>query len=119
MYKLIHKKSNREKRKLKIRSKIFGTAERPRLSVFRSSRYTYAQIINDELGTTLVDVMAEAMKPTKGSNKSDFAFELGKKIAEKAKSKGIESVVFDRNGYVYKGRVQKLVDGAREGGLHV
>lgn len=119
MYKVTLRKSNRARRKLKIRNKIYGTSERPRLTVFRSSRYTYAQIINDELGKTLVDVMAEALKPVKGKNKSDYAFELGKKLAEKAKAANIEAVVFDRNGYIYKGRVQKLVEGVREGGLRV
>ncbi len=119
MYKVTLRKTNRARRKLGIRNKIYGTAERPRLTVFRSTRYTYAQIINDEKGITIVDVMSEAMKPTKGVKKSDYAFEMGKKIAEKAKSKNIETVVFDRNGYIYKGRVQKLVDGAREGGLRV
>ncbi len=97
-----------------IRKKIFGTASKPRLTVFRSNKKIYAQIIDDNKGVTLAS--AFAMGNEKG-NKVDISKEVGKKLAESAKKQGIESVVFDRNGYLYHGRVAALAEGAREGGL--
>jgi len=119
MYKVILGKSRREKRKLKIRSKISGTGKKPRLSVFRSLRFTYAQLIDDVKGSTLIDISDSVKKYHTGKKKSEAAFELGKLLAERAVKKGIAKAVFDRNGYKYQGRVKKLAEGAREGGLSI
>lgn len=100
--------------KAKIRSKIKGTNDTPRLSVFRSNKFIYAQIIDDTKGATLVE--ASDIKITKGT-KSERAQIVGKEIATKAKAKGITSVVFDRNGFKYTGRVKLVADEARKGGL--
>lgn len=100
--------------KAKIRSKIKGTNDTPRLSVFRSNKFIYAQIIDDTKGVTLVE--ASDIKTTKGT-KTERAQIVGKEIATKAKAKGIASVVFDRNGFKYTGRVKLVADEARKGGL--
>lgn len=95
-----------------------GTAERPRMSVFRSNRDIYVQLIDDTQGHTLAAVSSrDASVDTKGKVKVDQSKEVGKKIAEVAKAAGIETVVFDRGGYLYHGRVKALAEGAREGGL--
>ena len=111
--------SNKEVRRLKIRRRIrktvAGTAVRPRLSVFRSNKEIYAQLINDELGSTLAASSSKDIS-AKG-NKVEISKEVGKALAEKAKANGIETVVFDRAGYLYHGRVKSLAEGAREGGL--
>lgn len=107
--------NNRKKRHLKIRKHIIGTKTRPRLNVFRSNTHIFAQIIDDNLGKTLVsesDIKSEIK-----TNKKERAFEVGKKLAVKALKKGIEQIVFDRGGYLYHGRVAKLAEGAKEGGL--
>ena len=110
-------KQARLKRHLRVRSKISGTAERPRLDVFRSNSHIYAQLIDDVNGVTLAAA---------GSNEKDFgahggtcegARKVGQLIAERAAGKGISEVVFDRGGYIYHGRVKELAEGAREGGL--
>jgi len=119
MYKVMVRKNRRAKRKLKIRSKISGTLNKPRLSVFRSLRYTYAQLIYDVKGKTLIDVSESVKKYHDGKSKSQAAYELGKLLAEKALKKGIENAVFDRNGYRFHGRIKRLADGAREGGLNI
>lgn len=106
----IEKRARRQKR---IRSKVSGTAERPRLSVFKSNKYIYAQIIDDEKAHTLVDASSTDMKGTP----LEKAGAVGKDIAKKAGSKGIKKVVFDRGGYVFTGKVKALATGAREGGL--
>lgn len=98
----------------RVRSKIQGTSERPRLNVYRSNKAIYAQIVNDEEGKVLFG--ANSLKVTDG-NKTDQAAEVGRMIASKAKENNIEHVVFDRGGYLYHGRVKALADGAREGGL--
>ena len=110
----------RAKKHMKIRNRFSGTAERPRLAVFRSNNHMYAQIIDDTVGKTLAaastlekDVKAELEK----TNNVDAAAYLGTVIAKRALEKGITEVVFDRGGYIYHGRVQALADGAREGGL--
>lgn len=100
--------------KAKIRSKINGTAEFPRLSVFRSNKFIYAQIIDDTKGTTLVE--ASDIKIDKGT-KTERAKIVGEEIAKKAKAKNISSVVFDRNGFKYTGRVKLVAEAARSGGL--
>lgn len=99
-----------------IRKKVSGTAERPRISVFKSNTRIYAQIINDENGTTLASVSSGDLGATKNTN-VELSKEVGKKLAEKAVASGITEVVFDRNGYIYHGKVKALADGAREGGL--
>ena len=107
----------RMKRHQRVRGKISGTAERPRLSVFRSENNIYAQIIDDVAGNTLVSA-SSVEKGFEGSGGNvEAAKKVGAKVAERALQKGIEEVVFDRGGYIYHGRMQALADGAREGGL--
>jgi large subunit ribosomal protein L18 len=112
----------RKRRHYRVRKKVSGTAERPRLNVFRSLRHIYAQIIDDEVGHTLVSAStseAEVRKQVEGLNKTDQAHMVGKVLAERALAKGVTSVVFDRGGYKYHGRVKALADGSREGGLQL
>ncbi|HIT18705.1 MAG TPA: 50S ribosomal protein L18 [Candidatus Fimivivens faecavium] len=107
----------RLKRHARVRNKISGTAERPRLSVFRSEKHIYAQLIDDVKGVTLASASSlEKDFEGKGSDKA-AAREIGKRLAQKAAEKGITAVVFDRSGYIYHGRVKELAEGAREGGL--
>ncbi len=108
------KEQRRIKIKFRIRKHVNGTAERPRLSVFRSNKQIYAQVINDVDGRTLASASSLGMEKMP---KIQQAEKVGALVAEKAKSAGIESVVFDRNGYLYHGRVQALADAARQGGL--
>ncbi len=111
------KNAARLKRHIRVRGKISGTAECPRLAVYRSNKNIYAQIIDDVKGATLVSASSlEAGFEGIGSNK-EAAKKVGKMIAERAVQKGIEVVVFDRGGYIYHGRVSELAEGAREGGL--
>ena len=120
---MVHKKSRalvREKKHRRMRNHLSGTAERPRLAVFRSNNHMYAQIIDDTVGNTLVaastldkDVKAELEK----TNNVDAAAYLGTVVAKKALDKGIETVIFDRGGFIYAGKVQALADAAREAGL--
>ncbi|HKF47231.1 MAG TPA: 50S ribosomal protein L18 [Terracidiphilus sp.] len=98
----------------RIRRKLSGTAERPRLNVYRSLNHIYAQVIDDQNGTTIVS--ASTIKLKSGGNVA-AAKEIGKTIAERAKEKGVKKVVFDRGGYLYHGRVKALADAAREAGL--
>ena len=110
-------KGRRIKRHNRVRGKISGTAERPRLSVFRSENHIYAQIIDDVAGNTLV-AASSVEKGFEGNGSNiEAAKKVGAAIAESALKKGIENVVFDRGGYIYHGRVQALAEGAREGGL--
>ena len=109
-------RSQRIKRHARVRGKISGTAERPRLSVFRSEKNIYAQIIDDVAGHTLAAASSVEKDFGPGSNK-EAARKVGKLIAERALAKNIETVVFDRGGYLYHGRVLELAEGAREGGL--
>ncbi len=111
---------SRERRHYRVRKNLAGTAERPRLNIFRSSSGIYAQIIDDALGQTLVSASSvdkELRERLKGMKKSEQAKLVGQAVAERAKGKGITSVVFDRGGFKYIGRVKALADGAREGGL--
>lgn len=121
------KKEKRERRHRRIRAKVKGTTQKPRFSVFRSNKHIYLQLIDDEKGRTLVSVgdsasvkkvktKSKAGQP-KGRNKTELAFDAGKKIAELAKKKKIKYAVFDRGGYAYHGRVKAAAEGAREGGL--
>ena len=110
----------RIRRHIRVRKTLSGTSTRPRLNVFKSLSGIYVQIIDDEQGTTLVSastVDKELREKTKGMKKTEQAKEIGKAIAERAKSKGISTVVFDRGGFRYVGRVKALADAAREGGL--
>ncbi len=109
--------AQRLKRHKRVRSKISGTPERPRLNVFRSETNIYAQIIDDVAGVTLVSASSQEKGFACDGTKTDAAKKVGQIVAERAKAKGIETVVFDRGGYVYHGRVQALAEGAREGGL--
>ena len=113
----VSKKLNRRlKIKRGIRSKINGVANKPRLSVFKSNKAIYAQIIDDVKGHTLVAVSSSELD-TKDKPTLETSKKVGEKIAEKAKSCGIKTIVFDRGGYLYHGKVKALADGAREGGL--
>jgi len=109
----------RRRRIRSIRKKIHGTAERPRLRVFRSNKHIYAQIIDDDRGVTLVSMSSKAREfaPGDAKDKSEVARQVGRQLAERAKAAGIGKVVFDRGGYLYHGRVKALSEGAREGGL--
>jgi large subunit ribosomal protein L18 len=100
----------------RIRAKLSGTSERPRLNVYRSLNHIYAQVIDDQKGETIVSASSLALKLKTGGNVAS-AKEIGKAIAEQAVAKGIKQVVFDRGGYLYHGRVQALADAAREAGL--
>jgi len=111
------KLSRRDKIKKGIRKRLSGSAERPRLSVFRSNKGIYAQIIDDVAGTTLVSASSLSKEFGATGSKGEQSVAVGKLIAEKAKAAGIDTVVFDRNGYLYHGRVKQLAEGAREGGL--
>ena len=108
----------RQSRTRRVRKKISGTAERPRLRVFKSSRHIYAQLIDDD-GRTVVSMstLDGTLKSENVESKKAGAHKVGVLLAEKAKSLGVEKVVFDRGGYIYHGRVKSLSDGAREGGL--
>lgn len=111
---MVTKIARRNKIRTRIRGKISGTAERPRMSVFRSNKGIYVQVIDDLAGVTLA---AASSKGLEGGTKTEVAAKVGKEIAKKAQEKGITEVVFDRNGYLYHGRVKSLADAAREGGL--
>ena len=112
------KSEKRNRIRRRIRKVSFGTPERPRLSVFRSNKEIYAQIIDDQSGNTLVAASSrdKELSEVKGT-KSEIAAAVGKALAEKAIKSGIDAVAFDRGGYQYHGRVKSLADGAREGGL--
>jgi len=121
------KRQKKERRHRRIRAKIFGTAERPRLCVFSSNKHTYAQLIDDQQGKTLISAKDTELKIKVGKKiakqgkqlqgKIATAFKVGKLIAEKAIKNKINKVVFDRGGHTYHGRVKALAEGAREGGL--
>lgn len=111
------KASRRDRIKRSIRKNVFGTAERPRLTVFRSNAQIYAQIIDDNSGNTLVSCGSLKNDASQKVNKVEQAKMVGSEIAEKAIAAGISTVVFDRNGYLYHGRVKSLADSARESGL--
>lgn len=110
----------RERRHVRVRKHVSGTASRPRLNVFKSLTGIYAQIVDDNEGNTLISASTidkELREQVKGMKKIEQAKAIGKAVAERAKSKGISSVVFDRGGFRYVGRIKALADGAREGGL--
>ena len=109
------KTDRRYKIKLRVRGKISGTTERPRLTVFRSNKQIYAQVIDDLTGKTLAS--ASSLKLTDKAPKKEVAAKVGELIAKSAQEAGVSAVVFDRNGYLYHGRVKELADAARKGGL--
>jgi len=112
------KQLGRARRHRRVRRKISGTADRPRLSVFRSNKHIYAQLIDDREGRTLTSASsAEKELSLAGKGKSEAATEVGRVLAKRAREKGVEKVVFERGGNLYHGRVKALADGAREGGL--
>ena len=113
-------KARRVARHARVRRKVVGTSERPRLSVFRSLHHIYAQVIDDTRGVTLASassIESELRSDRNGQKKAEVSKRVGALVAERAKSNGIESVVFDRGGYKYHGRVKALAEAAREGGL--
>ena len=114
----VTKEEGRERRKRRIRKKISGETVRPRISVFRSSKHIYVQAIDDSKGATVAtaSTLTEGVKGVEGT-KTDEATAVGKAIAKALLEKGISEVIFDRNGYLYHGRVKALAEGAREGGL--
>lgn len=109
--------AQRQKRHKRVRAKVFGTTQRPRLNVFRSEKNIYAQIIDDVAGNTLVSASSVEKGFEGNGGNCEAAKKVGAAIAERALKKGIEDVVFDRGGYIYHGRVMALAEGAREGGL--
>jgi len=111
------KEESRTRIHYRIRKKVNGTAERPRLAVYRSNKAIYAQLIDDLSGNVLTAVSSGTLTEKSGTNKVDQAKAVGKLIAEKAKDKSIDSIVFDRSGYLYHGRIKALAEGAREAGL--
>jgi large subunit ribosomal protein L18 len=113
----LSKLQRRQRIKHRIRKIVFGTAAKPRLSVYRSNKEIYAQLIDDNTGGTLVSVSSREKGIETAGSKSDIAKAVGTSIAKKAISAGIETVSFDRNGYLYHGRVKALADAAREAGL--
>ena len=116
----IERREARQKRQVRVRRKVQGSQERPRLCVFRSAKHIYAQIIEDTSGTTLVSastVVKELGAGLKSSGNIDSAKQVGKKVAEQALAKNITQVVFDRNGFLFHGRIKALADAAREAGL--
>ncbi|MCH5324743.1 MAG: 50S ribosomal protein L18 [Eubacterium sp.] len=117
MIKSIDSKKSRIKRRKRVRAKISGTAARPRLSVFRSAKHIYAQLIDDVAGVTLCSASTMEKGFEGAGGNVEAAKKVGLALAEKAKKAGIETAVFDRSGYIYHGRVAALADGAREGGL--
>ena len=116
----LDKNKERIRRHSRVRDKISGTVERPRLSIYRSLAHMYAQIIDDQEGATLVsaNTMEKSVQASlKGKTKLEQAYIVGQEVAKRAKAQGIENVVFDRSGYIYTGRIKKVADGARDAGL--
>jgi large subunit ribosomal protein L18 len=107
----------RKRRHRRVRGRVHGSAGRPRLCVFRSSKGIYAQVIDDDAGVTLASASTLQLDGSATGSKSEKAAEVGKLVAQRAREAGVETVVFDRGGYLYHGRVKALADGAREGGL--
>ena len=106
---------------MRVRKKIFGTADRPRLSIFRSAKHIYAQVVDDVAGKTLASASTrdKGVRDNLAGKKSEMAKTVGKALAEACKTAGVQKVAFDRNGYRYHGRVAAVAEGAREGGLEV
>ena len=111
----------RERRKVRVRKKVFGTADRPRLNVFRSARHIYVQVIDDDNGKTLASAstVAKSVRDGLSGTKTERAEKIGALLASRCKEIGIDSVVFDRNGYKYHGRIKAVAEAARKAGLRV
>ena len=115
---MLEKQQKKQRRHKRIRAKIVGTNNCPRLSVFRSNRHIYVQLINDQKGRTLISLSDLKIKTAKGrGNKTEVAAEIGKQVAKMALKKKIKKIVFDRAGYKYHGRVKAVAEGARQAGL--
>ena len=114
---VVTKPQHRLRRRRRVRAKVRGSGERPRLSVFRSNRGIFAQVVDDDSGKTLAGASWLKLPKSFSGGKTEQAREVGKAVAKAAKAAGVETVVFDRGGYLYHGRVKALADGAREGGL--
>ncbi len=114
---IVTARQRRDRRRRRVRGKVAGTAERPRLAVFRSNLGISAQLVDDQAGVTLAAAGWQQLKKSFKGTKTDQAKEVGKLLAANAKKAGIERCVFDRGGYLYHGRVKALAEGAREGGL--
>jgi len=118
---LSKKLTRREKKKIRIRKKLFGTPESPRIVVYRSLKQIYAQLVDDTTGRTILSASSLSKEISdeikKSKNKLDVSFAVGELLAKKAKEKGIEKAIFDRSGYAYHGRVKAVAEGARKGGL--
>ncbi len=114
---MTNSKKLRDKRRARIRAVVSGTKVRPRMSVFRSNKNVFVQLIDDEKGVTLVSYSTKHVKDGKGKPKADVSFMVGEELAALAKEKKIKAVVFDRGGYRYHGRVKQIAEGARKGGL--
>ena len=117
MKKLIEMENRRKKRKTGIRAKISGTPERPRLSVFKSNLYIYAQAIDDQAGVTIVSISNKEEKLLNIKSNKEGAAKLGEEMGKRLKEKNIEKILFDRNGYIFHGKVKALADGIRKAGL--
>ena len=116
----LSKAERRQRIKYRIRKRLSGSGERPRMTVYRSNKQIYVQLVDDVSGQTLVSASSKEKEiASQKVNKIDQAKLVGKRLAEKAKEKGIQTVVFDRNGYLYHGRVKNLADAARESGLKI
>ena len=113
----LNKEQSRRRIHYRVRKKVRGTGERPRLSVFRSNKFIYCQLIDDLSGSTIAQASSRESDISNDGNKVDQAKAVGKLLAERAQKENIENIVFDRGGYLYHGRVKALADGAREGGL--
>ncbi len=114
---MLQNKTQKQRRQARVRTKIFGTKDKPRLSVFKSNKFIFAQIINDEAGTTLVGISEKELSVKEKTNKTERAKQLGITLAKKALDKKIKTVAFDRGSNLYHGRIKALAEGAREGGL--
>lgn len=114
---MIRNKTQKQKRQVRVRAKMFGTKDKPRLSVFKSNKYIFAQVINDQIGETLIGVSEKELGVKEKLTKTERAKQVGVALAKKALAKKIKSVVFDRGSYLYHGRIKALAEGAREGGL--
>ncbi len=111
------KRYKRERRHRRVRAKVIGTKDCPRLSVFRSNQHIYAQLIDDSKGKTLISINDWKIKKKKGLTKTQLAQEVGRTIAKKALAQKVKKVIFDRGGYKYHGRIKAVAEGARQGGL--
>ncbi|MEM9835685.1 MAG: 50S ribosomal protein L18 [Bacteroidota bacterium] len=115
----LSKLKRRKRIQRRVRKKVSGTVQRPRLNVFRSNKYIYAQLIDDVAGVTLAQASSYEAAVANEGTKIEQSAAVGKLLADRAKAKGIEAAIFDRAGYLYHGRVKSLADGAREGGLNL